>query len=309
MKAIIWSVQDIAKIIKARQENEFDANFGVSGDRGNGKSHLCSKIFYRLKKFNPWKHQVYSSTDVKRLLMKEFKGKCFDDEAINSGYKRNFQDKGQQELIKILTNYRDNFNVHGSAIPNFFSLDKDLRDLIFLHIHVLERGMAVVHLPIQNRLYTQDRWDAKNNAKIEQTWGNRIKKNINFKVPYHRLSTFAGYLYYSDITQVQSTLYKEIKRVKRANEYEDLNEDKEQTFFEKLFIQVLSKKLTQEGLMQICSMEGKKYSSVAQNINRLLRDRQEEGRLGDYLLDKNKKNINVSGQINDLVSHSSPSSA
>lgn len=301
MKSIIWSVQDIAKVIKARQDNEFDANFGVSGDRGNGKSHLTAKIMYRLKKFNPWKHQVYSSADVKKLLMTQVRGKCFDDEAINSGYKRNFQDKGQQQLIKILTNYRDNYNVHGSAIPNFFSLDKDLRDLIFLHLHVIERGLAVVHLPLQGRLYSQDRWDAKNNEKIERSWNNKLKNNINFKIPFNRLSTFAGYLYYTDITDAQAKLYKEIKRVKRADEYAEDEEDKEQSFYEKLLNKVIDKKLSTQDIMAVCSVEDKKFSTVQQSLNRMLRDRQLQGTLKDFLVDKAKKNINDTDRIKDLV--------
>lgn len=302
MRALTWSIKDIVYVIKTRQANEFDANFGVSGNRGDGKSHLINKIFYRMGKFNPWKHQVYAQEDVKKLLMTQSRGKIFDDEAINSGYKRNFQNKGQQELIKILTNYRDNFNVHGSAIPNFFSLDKDLRDLIFLHIHVIERGLAVIHLPLSGRLYSQDRWDSKNNAKIEESWNNKVKNNVNFKIPYHKLSTFAGYLYYTDITEKQTKLYKEIKRVKRAKEYEDDREDIEQSFYEKVYNLMINKHLTDEGLLQMCLMEGKKYSVIRTGLNRMLKDRGVDKTYKDFLQDHiNKKNINRVDRIKDLV--------
>jgi len=96
-KAVIFSIKDIVNVIKGRQDNEFDARIAVAGDTGDGKSTLLTKIFYRLGHFNPWKHQVYNRDDVIKLLKTQVLGKCFDDEAINTGYKRNWQDKGQQE--------------------------------------------------------------------------------------------------------------------------------------------------------------------------------------------------------------------
>ena len=189
-------IKDIGDILKGRQENEFDGNMAVSGNRGDGKSMLILKTFYRFKVFSSWKHQVYSRKQVIKLLKEQKFGICWDDEAINTGYKRNFQLKEQQELIKILTAYRDNFNIFASAIPNFFSLDKDLRDLYFIHLHVIERGIAIVHMPLQGRLYSQDRWDAAYNAKIESNWSKRIMKDPDYRIPYHRLSTFRGYLFF-----------------------------------------------------------------------------------------------------------------
>ena len=154
MKPITWRIKDIIEITDNRQKNEFDSNLAVSGDRGNGKSTLILKALLRKKGFNPWKHQVYNREDVINLLKTQKFGICWDDEAINSGYKRNFQDKGQQELIKILTAFRDNYNFFASAIPNFFSLDKNLSELYFIHLHIIERGIAVVHMPLQGRLYS-----------------------------------------------------------------------------------------------------------------------------------------------------------
>jgi hypothetical protein len=252
-------------------------------------------------KFNPWKHQVYSSSDVKRLLMTQVKGKCFDDEAINSGYKRNFQDKGQQELIKILTNYRDNFNAHGSAIPNFFSLDKDLRDLIFLHIHVIERGLAIVHLPLQNRLYSQDRWDSKNNAKVEMAWSSKLKRNPNLKVPFHKLSTFAGYLYFGDLTPKQKSIYLEVKKEKRANEYETDLENKEGNFYNKLYELMIARKINKDGLFQLCLLEGKKLSTVTTQLNVMLKDSGIKNTLKHYLEEIKPLHNNINEQIKDLL--------
>lgn len=289
MKKIVWSIKEIVQILMDRQKNAFDGNILVSGDRGNGKSTIISKIFYRFPTFNPWKHQVYSREEVIKLLRNEKYGLCFDDEAINSGYKRDFQNKSQQELIKMVTMYRDNFNIYASAIPNFFSLDKDLRDLIFIHLHVIERGIAVVHMPLQGRLYSQDRWDTKNNSKIEQSWNKRMMKNPNFKPPYYRLSTFRGYLLFKDLTPKQKALYLDVKATKRRELYgeEDVVEEK-LSFNDRVYKLLLERKLTKDGLQQLCLLEGKKYSAVSTSLNRMLTDDGIQETLTDFL--QSKKN-------------------
>ena len=275
MKPLIWSVKELVQVLKDRQANEFDGNIAVSGDRGNGKSSLIVKILYRLGGFVPWKHQVYSREAIIKLLTTQTYSICFDDEAINSGYKRNFQQKGQQELIKILTAYRDSFNIYASAIPNFFSLDKDLRDLYFLHLHVIERGVAVVHMPLQGRLYSQDRWDAKFNATVEAKWGKRILKDNDFKPPFHKLTTFRGYLYFNDLTKAQQKIYKEVKKKRRAEGFEttiDPKEDKEKKFLEITYDQLTKYELTKEILIKACLLVGRKYSSTISTLNRMLSD-------------------------------------
>lgn len=273
MRYIIFSIRDIVKILKLRQENKFDANLVISGNRGDGKSTLIDKIFLRFTQFNNWKHQVYSRDQVINLLKNQQYGLCWDDEAINTGYKRDFQNKGQQELIKMVTMYRDNFNVYASAIPSFFSLDKDLRDLVFLHIHVIERGIAIIHMPLQGRLYSQDRWDTKNNAKIEQRWVSKSKKNPDFKPPYSKLSTFKGYLFFKDLTDKQKELYLNVKKTKRDILYNiEENGEVKKDFNVKVYELLLNEKLTKEGLQQLCLLEDKKYSVITSSLNRMLKD-------------------------------------
>ncbi len=306
MKAIVWTIKEIKEILVARQENEFDGNIAVSGDRGNGKSTVINKLFHRFAAFSPWKHQVYEREDIVKLLKTQQFSLCWDDEAINSGYKRDFHNKGQQELIKILTNYRDSYNVFASAIPNFFSLDKDLRDLYFLHIHVIERGIAVVHMPLQGKLYSQDRWDAKYNAKVETNWSKRIQVDPNFRPPYHKLTTFRGYLFFKDATEKQKKLYKEIKQKKRGDRFlTDLERAslKEVSFLDKLYNQLIENKLTNDGLRQICLMEGKKHSSTNASLNRMLKDKGESKTVKDFLQRKDSKVFHnkIESQISELL--------
>lgn len=306
MKSITWSIKDIVEILKTRQKNQFDGNIAVCGDRGNGKSTVLNKIFYRFDVYDPWTHQVYARDDIIKLLMSQQYGLCFDDEAINSGYKRDFQNKGQQELIKILTAYRDNYNIYGSAVPNFFSLDKDLRELYFLLLHVVERGTAVVHMPLQGRMYTQDRWDAKNNSRVEERWSKKIKKDPNFRIPYHELSTFRGYLFFEDVTENQEKLYKEIKKTKRAISFGQAQEAKKEekpSVLERLYTQLIDNKLTREGLQEICILEDLAWSRITEDLNRLLRDRNVGKTLKDFLKKKSVRDLHskVSDQINSII--------
>ena len=73
------------------------------------------------------------------------------------------------------------------AIPYFYSLDKDLRNLIKIHIHVIERGLAIVHIAHEGTLYSDDPWNVRYNKTVEDNWAKRKQRNPNFKIPYHLL--------------------------------------------------------------------------------------------------------------------------
>ena len=215
---VIWSLRELTETLRARQLNKFDVNLGVSGKRGTGKSTIIWKIFNSFKRFGflQKKHQVYQREDVIDLLQNQTFSFCWDDEAINSGYKRDFQQKAQNDLIKIVTNYRDNFNIYASALPFFYTLDKGLRELIFCHIHVIERGFAVILMPLEDSIHSQDQWDTDANIKIEKRENKRIDRNPSLKFRYHKLTTFAGYIYFGDMTPKQRRIYESIKKQKRG---------------------------------------------------------------------------------------------
>ena len=307
----IWTLKELTECLRKRQLNKFDVNIGVSGKRGDGKSVLLFKIFNSFKNlgFNPKIHQEYSRDKIIKLLATQKFGYCWDDEAINSGYKRDFQNKGQKELIKIVTNYRDNFNIHGSALPFFYSLDVDLRELMFLHIHVIQRGVAVILMPIDGSVHSKDPWDTYNNQKIETQENKRLEKNSDAKFRYHRFTTFAGYLYFGDMTKRQKKVYEKIKHEKRALVF-NINDDKPQVldFNEKIYRALIEGRLSQDTLKEMCDMEGKKYSAVSGTINTRLRDERNDKRIKDFFALKKNKAINSKTQdgISNLVPDFSP---
>ena len=269
---IVWTLKELTDVIRQRQLNKFDVNIGVSGKRGDGKSTVLFKVFNSFKKtgFRQKKHQVYNREDVVKLLQNQQFGFCWDDEAINSGYKREFQQRGQIDLIKIITNYRDNFNVYASALPFFYSLDKALRELIFIHIHIVERGFAVVLMPLESQIHAQDPWNTKLNIKIEEKENKRLEKDPTTKFRYHKLTTFAGYLYFTDMTKNQRIKYNQIKKSKRAKVYEGGEGQRQLTFAERTYELLMDGKLTKDGLVQMCLYEKIKYSTTVSELNRML---------------------------------------
>ena len=302
--SIIWTLKELTTCIRERQLNKYDVNIGVSGKRGDGKSTLLFKIFNSFKNdgFIQEKHQEYSREKIINLLANQKFGYCWDDEAINSGYKRDFQTKGQKDMIKIVTNYRDNFNVIGSAIPFFYSLDRDLRELIFIHIHIIERGVAIILMPLESSIHTTDPWDTKNNIKIEQQENSRLMRTPNAKFRYHRFTTFAGFLYFGPMTPKQEKKYLEIKKRKRALSFDIEGAEPILDFNQKVYNALIERKLTKEGLLQMCFAEGKKYSNVATMMNGMLTDAGEERTMTQFFKDKKISNGSDSKkEINDLL--------
>ncbi len=303
---IIWTLRELTITIRQRQLNKFDVNLGVSGKRGVGKSTFLFKMFNSFKKegFLQIKHQVYNQEDVINLLAKQSFRYCWDDEAINSGYKRDFQKAGQKTLIKIITNYRDNYNIYASALPFFYSLDKDLRELIFCHIHIIERGVAVILLPLPDQIHGSDPWDTKNNIKIEVKENIRLKANPDLTFRYHKLTTFAGYIYFGPMTKKQEKRYVEIKKGKRDKNFgiENLDSEKK-SFNERAFDLLIGGKLTNDGLMQMCLAEGVKYSTVRTLLNTMLKDRGEKKTLKDFYRRGSIQSVNSikKGDISGLV--------
>ncbi len=283
---ILWSIKDLVEVITERQKNKFDACIVVSGARGNGKSTLLFKLFLRIGKFKPWKQQVYSRKHVMSLLEKSKFGLILDDEAIRTSYKRNFFEEDQKLLIQMLNMYRDNFNVYAAAVPDFYSLDKDLRSLIKIHIHIIERGLGVVHIANEGTLYSDDCWDIAYNKKVEEKWAKRKQFNPDYQPKYNRLTTFRGYIRFKDLTPKQRILYEEIKSTKRKAVYdEEINKIEDRGGFYDRIIDRLQKGeiKTKKILQEISLANGLNYSSVCYIINRKLTDKGIKETLGDFL--------------------------
>ena len=179
--------------------------------------------------------------------------------------------------------------------------------MTFIHIHVIERGIGVLHMPIQGRLYSMDKWDTKNNAKLEEKWNKQRGKNPNFKVPYHKLSTFKGYVFFDDLTPRQREEYERIKVEKRKNAFEKyIRKPEELTFYDKILKLILDKKITQDGLRQMCMVENRDYKHTRERLNRMIKKVTEDDSRGIndyfYVSEKEAKKINEERNKEEVLS-------
>lgn len=269
------TIHDITQIDLERQKSERDVVRFFTGLRGNGKSTLAMKIHLRNPKFKPWQHIVYSRNDLMGIMEGNTRQPVLDDEAIRTGFSRNFFDSDQKTLIQVFNMYRDNFNIYEGCIPTFLDLDTNLRGLATMWVHVPYRGIAVVNSPLNNP-YLKDQWDTDNNRKKIMTYIGEHLKNSNFAIPWHKLSTFAGYIYFNPLTPVQEALYKEIKKVKRKAVYDSEmgNQDKPEVKLYDNIIGLLDKgQLDVSQLQAISLANGLKYTSVRAMINQMLVNR------------------------------------
>jgi len=190
-------------------------------------------------------------------------------------------------------------------------VDKELTKLISIHLQVIERGLAVIHMPIRNRIFSDDIWDVDINKKLENFWSKKRRENPNYQPKYWQYTTFAGFLPFEKLSEKQEEEYEALKEAGR-NESSDKIENKiPENFFEKVLRLIKDKKLDEKGLFLLCSYEGKKLSSVKVSLNRMLKDKGSEETLKNLLKDttNNRDNTNYlyDNTIKELSSLEPPS--
>lgn len=215
MRIIVWTIKDLAEMIKRRQQNEFDVTIAVDGARGNGKSTLTYKVLTKVGNFNPEKDLLFTRDDVMDAI-KNRKFSCIDaDEMINSAHNRDFFSGDQKNFIKLMNMYRDNYNILMGSSPFFYDLDPQIRKLIKIRITVVKRGVAILQMA-KNSLYINDPWETDINKKIEMSWINKLKRGKLLMPKYQRLTTYAGHIFYNALTPQQELKYKALKVSKRS---------------------------------------------------------------------------------------------
>lgn len=309
---VIWSVKELAEATKKRILNKYDSNIAVTGLTGKGKSTFLWKFFHKFPDFKVEEKLTYSREEMIHLIRDFIKSYCWNDELISSANKRKFYDSEQIELIEILTKYRDNLNIVAGAVPIFFTLDKELLKLFGMHINIIDRGIGVVHLPREGRMFNDDPWDVKINAKLEEKWSAKRQVNPNFKIPYHKYTTFAGYVYFGKMTEQQESRYYELKKTKRGEAELPLKNNPQENFYDKVLKVLKSGNLNEERLLGLCLAEDKKLSNVRVRLNQMLKDSGDDRTLKDFFnLEKENTNINkniYNNSIKELLNIEPPTS-
>lgn len=270
------------------QNNKFDVIIIIEGNRGLGKStlayHLCNRT--KTHKFNPKKDIMYKRKEIIDAFNNRWFSTFWADEMINVSFNRDFYDMDQKKLIKIINMNRDHCNLFIACVPQFQTLDNQIKNLCKIRITVVRRGLAIVQT--QNRsIYSTDRWDTNVNEKIERDW---LKSGIS-KPRYARLTTFRGVLRFGDLTPRQREEYEEIKRQKRNEiKQEQEAEDQSNNPNERIYSLLKEGKIgTRQMFDNMCLAMGLKPLNVMQNIRIRMRNEGNNTKFQDYFVDEYKE--------------------
>lgn len=280
-----WSIGRLAKLIEEMQQNKFDVIIIIEGNRGLGKSTLAYHIANRVKthKFNPKKDIMYKRKEIIDAFNNRWFSTFWADEMINVSFNRDFYDMDQKKLIKIINMNRDHCNLFIACVPQFQTLDNQIKNLCKIRITVVRRGLAIVQT--QNRsIYSADRWDTSVNEKIEREW---LKSGVA-KPRYARLTTFRGVMPFGDLTPLQREEYEEIKRTKR-NEIKIEQEQEEQgnNPNERIYALLKEGKIgTRQMFDNMCLAMGLKPLNVMQNIRIRMRNEGNNTKFQDFFVDE-----------------------
>ena len=154
-------------------------NIGISGDPGMGKSTLAIEIGARVDKdFDLETHVAYTRREI---IEKAYKLPAHSyiivDEAIGA-HKRRAMEGVQKDLIEMINKIRFKNHIMVWNLPIFTQLDRDLRALFDIWIHVPERGKAALFRKNLNILADDPwippawrmRWENKSIRTIEGQW-------------------------------------------------------------------------------------------------------------------------------------------
>lgn len=302
----IFTIQNLCDLAKERIRKRKDALIMICGVRGSGKSVLGFKLSSRVdefkierfgdinifKSFNPKRDMFYTRDDTLEFIRNRKFSICFIDELIGIAYNREFNKEDQQAIIKALNQYRSHFNIMVMNNPFFYDLDGDLRNLVWMRIDVVSQGIGIVHTSNPS-LYNNDSWDTKVNQKIEQNWAGKLNKEPQ----YYKLTTFRGYIYFNDLTELQHKLYESIRDEKRnkANEYlfinSNLQNDKEANFYEKLIKLGEKGELTLKSFENACYLNNEDAKEVKKKMTYRLRKMNSEKKFEDLISAEKQKVI------------------
>lgn len=297
-RIVKFSVKELRQVCLNRQVNKYDGILAITGERGSGKSTIAYHIAKKIKGFRPKFDLIYDLDTLKKRLEKWDKI-VIVDEAIYTAYKREWQKKGQIELIKQLNAYRDHRNIVILCIPTFWDLDKPLRQMCFMRVDVIKRGTGVVHKPLKSN-YTQDNWDSYNNEKVE-----RVSILGRKRPRFQKLSTFKGYIKFRPLSEKEEDKYQKIKNEQRNNLYEkekepEIQDDK----FQRLIKGIKNGLVDKKFLDNYANMQGIQYNGLAQSINRRLKLAQDGETLKGLLDNTNQMQIQTIQKITPKISKS-----
>ena len=236
--------------------------------------------------FRPSEHLIYDQQSAKEAL-EEWNSIGLFDEFVNIGYSRDFFDKGQKDLIKLINLNRDHTNLTIGCIPHFLTADNQLRNLCKLRIYVHKRGEAVILSPNRG-VSIRDRWETDLNTKIESEWRKKGIKNPQWT----RLTTFRAVMKTYPLSKAEEVVYQKIKNNKRANLIVKADEkmDPIKKAYQNVYNDLLSLKIkSYDELNGAAIGMGVTANTLSRNLKIMLKKNNEFDNLPDYFEEKVKQ--------------------
>jgi hypothetical protein len=214
MNRFLTSIRDFATLIHDVQKSDRDAVVAIVGDTGEGKSvfniHLCKAVD---KNFNIVRNLPYTKDELNRAIESFPEDSAIGvDEAVGLFYSRDFKDDQQIALLKKMDRSRDRRLLISLLIPDFFMLDKALRNgrvrfLVWVDRRVGTGEKGVAHAFIfqkERNVFNKEPWNLEFNVRL-------VRKGFANRSP-----NYIGEIEYYALTPIEYELYKEMKRCKRT---------------------------------------------------------------------------------------------
>ena len=215
-----WSITKMIQMIVMTLQNKFDCFIVIEGNRGLGKSTLAIQLARGVSrefkkqgstdyKFN-WRNSlIYTKKETKHFWHK-WKSTGIGDEMINVAFNRDFYNEDQKDIIKMMNMNRDHCNFFLACVPQFQTLDNQIKGLCKIRLTVVRRGICIIQTP-NRTIYIKDRWDSATNEKIERGWLAKGIKNPH----YTKLTTFRGVMKFPKLREKSEIKYQQVKDDKR----------------------------------------------------------------------------------------------
>ena len=287
-----WSIVELTTNINKTLDIDKDFPLIIDGLTGSGKStlgiHLAKKGYVN---FDINEHIIFSKNELIEKITTAEKGSYIIlDEAINVLFKRDFANRQQKFLIRLLDMCRDRNLCLILCVPNFWSIDKHiLEGRVRLRIHIAKTGFAFMWKPTSNP-FTPDKWNRKWNEKISYNWDNYPNAR--------KTKGFIGYLKFGDLCDNDKIKYLKIKEIKKEQVRKDEEEAEKRQEVEKqkgfvmgetLVLSMLKEQgLLKRGAFNIyASLRGESPGAITKRVERFTKsDRQ-------AMSDNNNTYINV----------------
>jgi hypothetical protein len=217
MKNLDYFANFLLKRINKKFDNVLIVDSG--GIKGPGKTtfsiqlskEICIKINYEYS----FKLIIFNPTNEKIVIkVKELPVGCVIhiDESSKVAYKRDFQKEFVKELIKFINICRKFGKIVIFNNPDFWDLDKDLRNLADFRITILKRGMAQVRGKYANP-EVDDKWLRKESTEIIDSHIRSDSTNIDLVISAIRKTH--NYLFdipFDELPKDEYEIYEELSK-------------------------------------------------------------------------------------------------